>query len=911
MDLAEPLTLPAAAEPVRRAPVPKLAALVPLVAGVVLWAVTGSLLALCFAALGPLMMLASFADGARQRRREQRRAAEDAERQWERAHAALVRRHDAERDRLLLRHPGLRECLTQTPLAEPAFSEQTLLVLGRGETKSPVRVTGGDDERADRFRERAARLDDAPVTVAVGGGVAVRGTPAVASAVARALVVQLCARFPSGRLALVGDGLEALGLDGVPQAHPGASGPRLAVHRGARGQARADAAVYVLDAGDEVPEGLSTVLDCEDPTQARVRTTAGVRTLTPETLSLPQTAVVATAWAREAGAASIPATLDAAELPVGGGEGLSAVIGRGEQGDVRVDIVTDGPHALVTGTTGTGKSELLITWITAIARAHSAEAVNFVLADFKGGTAFVPLRELPHVAAVITDLDEEGAQRGVMSLRAELRRREEVLADAGARDIAEPGVALARLVIVVDEFAALLHEHPDLAAVFTDIAARGRALGMHLILGTQRASGVVREALAANCPLRLSLRVTDAGDSRMILGTDDAVRLPGDRAARGLALIRRPQDEAPVRMRVALTGAVHLAQVCAERADARRAQSPWLPALPARIDAAALSALPGTLIVGLADEPERQRQEPVRLRLGHDRGLAVFGGPQSGKSTLLGLLHSQHPEARWIGPDPEQAWDAVTAILEGEDVAGLILCDDLDALIAAFPGEYAHAFVDRLEQALRHATARGATAVVTAARLTGPVLRIADLLPVRALLALPSRADHLAAGGTADTYLPRRVPGRAHIDGREVQFACGPAPQHPPASVVTAPVWRPGARTAVVGAHPTRQAERLARLHPEAIVRLAMDEQPGTAFGDAPLIVVGDAEMWQRQWALWQRLRAEGDVVVQSECTTELRTLVGVRVLPPFARSHAGRAWLLAADGAPRRIEVAALGLRR
>ncbi|WP_262927659.1 FtsK/SpoIIIE domain-containing protein [Microbacterium sp. NIBRBAC000506063] len=111
--------------------------------------------------------------------------------------------------------------------------------------------------------------------------------------------------------------------------------------------------------------------------------------------------------------------------------------------------------------------------MTAIAQAHAPEEVNFVLADFKGGTAFDPLRTLPHVAAVITDLDEEGAQRGVQSLRAELRRREEVLAAAGVRDVADPAVELPRLVIVVDEFAALLHEHPDLGEVFTDIAARG------------------------------------------------------------------------------------------------------------------------------------------------------------------------------------------------------------------------------------------------------------------------------------------------------------------------------------------------------------------------------------------------------------------------------------------------------
>src|SRR5690606_25871109 len=119
-------------------------------------------------------------------------------------------------------------------------------------------------------------------------------------------------------------------------------------------------------------------------------------------------------------------------------------------------------------------------------------------------------------------LDGDGARRGVTSLRAEMRHREEVLARAGAREIGDPALRLARLVIVVDEFAALLAEHPELGDVFIDIAARGRALGMHLVLGTQRAAGVVREALAANCPLRLSLRVADAADSRAVVGVADA-----------------------------------------------------------------------------------------------------------------------------------------------------------------------------------------------------------------------------------------------------------------------------------------------------------------------------------------------------------------------------------------------------
>ena len=137
--------------------------------------------------------------------------------------------------------------------------------------------------------------------------------------------------------------------------------------------------------------------------------------------------------------------------------------------------------------------------------------MSFLLADFKGGTAFDALAGVPHVTGVITDLDGAGARRAIESLRAEVRWREAAIAGAGARDILDPRVDLPRLVVVVDEFAALLGDHPELHAVFTDVAARGRALGMHLVLGTQRAAGVIRDSLLANCPLRISLRVTDPG----------------------------------------------------------------------------------------------------------------------------------------------------------------------------------------------------------------------------------------------------------------------------------------------------------------------------------------------------------------------------------------------------------------
>ncbi len=330
---------------------------------------------------------------------------------------------------------------------------------------------------------------------------------------------------------------------------------------------------------------------------------------------------------------------------------LPAVIGV-ESGDPFVtDLVADGPHAVVAGVTGSGKSELLVTWILALCAVHATSEVTFLLADFKGGTAFDALSGVPHVTGVITDLDGSGARRAIESLRAEVRWREAELARAGARDILDPRVDLPRLVIVVDEFAALLGEHPELHAVFTDVAARGRALGMHLVLGTQRPAGVVRESLLANCPLRISLRVTDASDSRAIIGTDAAAALPGGPDGRGLALVRSAADAAPRRVRIALSSPADAARVASSE-DGPRPRRPWLPELPGRIDLEDLVALAAdaddTLLLGLVDEPEHQRQHPVGVRV-EDRGLLVVGSGGSGRSTALRTVAAQAAAGSRVG----------------------------------------------------------------------------------------------------------------------------------------------------------------------------------------------------------------------------------------------------------------------
>ncbi len=217
----------------------------------------------------------------------------------------------------------------------------------------------------------------------------------------------------------------------------------------------------------------------------------------------------------------------------GKGRTTKAVIGESTDGQFQIDIRADGPHGLVAGTTGSGKSELLQTMIASLAVGNRPDEFNFVLVDYKGGAAFKDCNHLPHTVGMVTDLDGHLTTRALESLGAELRRREHQLADADAKDIEDylagrqPGdEPMPRLLIVIDEFAALAAELPDFVTGLVDVARRGRSLGVHLILATQRPAGVVSAEIKSNTNLRIALRVTDAGDSDDVIESSAAAQIP-------------------------------------------------------------------------------------------------------------------------------------------------------------------------------------------------------------------------------------------------------------------------------------------------------------------------------------------------------------------------------------------------
>ncbi len=366
-------------------------------------------------------------------------------------------------------------------------------------------------------------------------------------------------------------------------------------------------------------------------------------------------------------------------------ERTAVSIGADADGPVAVDLAKDGPHAVVAGTSGAGKSELLQTLVAGLVLANDPAHLNIIFMDYKGGATFTELNSLPHVVGSVTNLDERLASRALSSLRAELTRRQAQLADAGAGSLAEyrrlatagrVGAPYPRLLIVVDELAEMKDQLPELVDGLVNVARVGRSLGVHLVLATQKPAGVVDSQIRANVDLRVCLRVAGDGDSIDVIDVPDAARIPKERPGRAL-LVRggspprlvqtarvttvRRDDAATPRAALPLRWhAVHApppgrptqhglvtdlqVQVAAVREAARRAglvapYRPWLPPLPEvlALDAPPLDALPVRRFaasLGLWDRPEQQRQEPLPFELGTGH-LAVVGSARTGRTSAL------------------------------------------------------------------------------------------------------------------------------------------------------------------------------------------------------------------------------------------------------------------------------------
>lgn len=374
-------------------------------------------------------------------------------------------------------------------------------------------------------------------------------------------------------------------------------------------------------------------------------------------------------------------------------------VGLDAAGPVLVDLVRHGPHALVAGTTGAGKSEFLQTWIGALAQANSPDRLNLLLMDYKGGPTFLHLSRLPHVVGVVTNLDQRLAERTLVSLRAELTHRQRCFAEAGVSGIGDywsrwatrPELPpIARLVVVVDEFARMKVELPEVIASMIELSQVGRSLGIHIVLCTQRPQGVVKEDIKANTDLRICLRVAEDSASMDIIGVRDAIDIPQDRQGRGYVqrgseppqlfqsahanalrghavVARTPLLVVPLhwhevdlpetpKVKAAtsesddtdLNALINAVSGAARLRGTPPQREPVLPPLSEVIVADELPCPQRTLMLGLRDLPTAQKQEPLAIPLGTGH-LGIMGSAGSGRTTALrslavGLARSSSPD---------------------------------------------------------------------------------------------------------------------------------------------------------------------------------------------------------------------------------------------------------------------------
>ncbi|NJC22922.1 S-DNA-T family DNA segregation ATPase FtsK/SpoIIIE [Arthrobacter pigmenti] len=357
------------------------------------------------------------------------------------------------------------------------------------------------------------------------------------------------------------------------------------------------------------------------------------------------------------------------------GSTLAAIVGSGGDGPLMLDLVTDGPHLLVAGTTGSGKSEFLRTMVLSLCLTHAPADLNLLFIDFKGGSGLGVLADLPHVTGMLTDLSPAAVSRALISLNAEVKRREYLFAACGATDYLEyrsvPGQGpLPRLAIVIDEFRMLSEEVPGSVQELMRIATLGRSLGLHLILATQRPQGAVTSDIRANVTASVALRMQSPMESQDVLESPIASTIPVRLRGRGYA---RVGGQRPVEFQTATTAGGSSARPPAIRSLAAYLgddSSPEMVTLPGTDTTSGLDALiasvrtaavefvppavrvpvcpalpenlppdsgmsPGTPCLGLLDVPERQEQYRLSWTPHQDSHLAFIGQPAGGLSAAL------------------------------------------------------------------------------------------------------------------------------------------------------------------------------------------------------------------------------------------------------------------------------------
>ena len=360
-----------------------------------------------------------------------------------------------------------------------------------------------------------------------------------------------------------------------------------------------------------------------------------------------RTPVSSTWWkmlGRDALFGSIPEHVDFDELPFevsDHDDGLRTPIGKDSSGIVDIDLVKHGPHALIAGTTGSGKSEALRTWLLGLCASYSPSRLRLVLVDYKGGSALTPLTALPHTETVLTDLDLGHSSRALRGLASCIATREAQFAQYAVKDLSQWHERFLqecapppppRILIVIDEFQVLADLHPETLETFSRLAAQGRSLGLHLIYATQHPGASINAHMRANTELRIALRSISDSASHSVIGSAEAAHLP---RIPGRALLGSGK---PVQFAYCANIEQTIASISKRQSDSIGTPL-WCPSLPSQLtrrDLDQLCSSEGGIPIGLIDGIENGAHQCLRWQHGN----IMMSGSGSSTSKLALLARS-------------------------------------------------------------------------------------------------------------------------------------------------------------------------------------------------------------------------------------------------------------------------------
>ena len=799
MNIGPPPARPIPAEPPS---VPWLPAVLPVILSVVMALVFRSPLALMMGVLGPLMVMGSWWEGIKRHQSSADLVEAEYDQSLSEYRENLVRMREETKTQALDVMPRLDHVFAD-PLGLGLPPRQSMIRVGTHwwtpPSSHPLAGTGG--------------IAGMPFGVEAGASLAFVGSEKEAD-VWRAIVVSWC-------LANSGVLEPRVGSADFPVHGPF---PTRIVGK--------SLALWVSDI-TEVAADISTVVVARGYTRATVITSQGLREeIVTEGVSLAQAR-----WMLDRIGSRAPERQRAPEVDYTARDCLWWAT-RSEEPPI--NLVVEGPHAVVWGATGSGKSVTVSALIHSMAAHYSPRDLVVVLIDFKGGAGLATLAGLPHTVGVVTDLDQSRVDRALAGIHAEMLKREQLLATHGVTECAQlpPECECPRLVIVIDEAAWLLTTFPSFGQALSDVLARGRSLGIHVIMSTQRITGVLTPAMMANISLRICARVSDASECASWmpeLSPEQQTRSrhlePGSIFISGAT---RPVREYRV-------------DAVTPRDYSAIPSSPWrvwAEALPERVAA-------DSACWALADDPERQRHRSLGFDQLQHGSVLILGDPRCGKTTAAHTIASGFSTALLAPSDPFRVWQCLTSA----NAQSLVVLDDFDSCLNASGHEGAALLVECVETFAGRLvmTSSGST------RHARALSRLAEHLVVMSL-AKPDVAVAWDGGGV----LP---PGRARWGDSQIQIASDaraprrwappestPAPAPPLVLTRDESVWE-GSETKFVGTPETWAMKGLEIASVLARHRVIITElSPGEIrYATAGRIVLPPLPIPPDQWVVWDQ----------------------------------------------------------